>query len=66
LRSIQRGTHLGLKQFKSATTSMSGIELMHSIRKGQFNLATPARATEDEESTVLTSKPCCLRGDGSP
>jgi transposase-like protein len=31
---------LGLKQFKSAATTISGIQLMHRIRKGQFNLAT--------------------------
>ena len=31
---------LGLKRFKSAATAISGIELMHRIRKGQFNLAT--------------------------
>jgi transposase-like protein len=31
---------LGLKRFKSAATTISGIELMHRIRKRQFNLAT--------------------------
>jgi transposase-like protein len=31
---------LGLKRFGSAATTISGIELMHRIRKGQFNLAT--------------------------
>jgi len=30
---------LGFKRFRSATTTISGIELMHRIRKGQFNLA---------------------------
>jgi transposase-like protein len=30
---------LGFKRFKSAATTISGIELMHRIRKGQFNLA---------------------------
>ena len=29
----------GFKGFRSATTTNSGIELMHRIRKGQFNLA---------------------------
>ncbi|MFM0167803.1 IS6 family transposase [Paraburkholderia sediminicola] len=31
---------LGLKRFKSAAIAISGIELMHRIRKGQFDLAT--------------------------
>jgi transposase-like protein len=31
---------LGLKRFRGAATTISGIELMHRIRKGQFNLAT--------------------------
>jgi transposase-like protein len=31
---------LGFKRFRNATTTISGIELMHRIRKGQFNLAT--------------------------
>jgi hypothetical protein len=31
---------LGLKRFKIAATTISAIELMHRIRKGQFNLAT--------------------------
>ena len=30
---------LGFKRFRSAATTISGIELMHRIRKGQFNLA---------------------------
>jgi len=29
---------LGLKSFTSATTTIQGIELMHRIRKGQFDL----------------------------
>jgi len=29
---------LGLKSFVSATTTIRGIELMHRIRKGQFDL----------------------------
>jgi len=32
------GTMLGLKSFTSATTTIQGIELMHRIRKGQFDL----------------------------
>ena len=31
---------LGFKRFRSAATTITGIELMHRIRKGQFNLAT--------------------------
>lgn len=31
---------LGFKRFRSATITLSGIELIHRIRKGQFNLAT--------------------------
>ncbi|MFM0618208.1 IS6 family transposase [Paraburkholderia nemoris] len=36
------GTHvmLGFKRFRCAKTTISGIELMHRIRKGQFNLRT--------------------------
>jgi transposase-like protein len=29
---------LGFKRFQSAAVTISGIELMHRIRKGQFNL----------------------------
>ena len=32
---------LGFKRFRSAATTISGIELMHRIRKGQFNLSIP-------------------------
>ena len=30
----------GFKRFRSAATTIAGIELMHRIRKGQFDLAT--------------------------
>ena len=30
---------LGFKRFRDAAITISGVELMHSIRKGQFNLA---------------------------
>ena len=30
---------LGFKQFNNAAATIAGIELMHRIRKGQFNLA---------------------------
>jgi transposase-like protein len=29
---------LGFKRFRSAAITISGVELMHRIRKGQFNL----------------------------
>jgi transposase-like protein len=32
---------LGFKRFRTAATTISGIELMHRIRKGQFNLMKP-------------------------
>jgi len=31
---------LGFKRFRNAAITLAGIELMHRIRKGQFNLAT--------------------------
>jgi hypothetical protein len=31
---------LGFKRFRGVATTISGIELMHRIRKGRFNLAT--------------------------
>ena len=30
---------LGFKRFRNAATTISGIELMHRIRKGQFDLS---------------------------
>jgi transposase-like protein len=30
---------LGFKRFRNAAITISGVELMHRIRKGQFNLA---------------------------
>ena len=30
---------LGFKRFRHAATTISGIELMHRIRKGQFDLS---------------------------
>jgi hypothetical protein len=32
---------LGFKRFRSAATTISGIELTHRIRKGRFDLAKP-------------------------
>lgn len=41
-RNIKSRTNvmLGFRRFWSAATTISGIELMHRIRKGQFDLAT--------------------------
>ena len=40
-RNIKSRTNvmLGFKRFRSAAITIAGIELMHRIRKGQFNLA---------------------------
>ncbi|SEI27217.1 DDE domain-containing protein [Paraburkholderia hospita] len=40
-RNIKSRTNamVGFKRFSSAATTISGIELMHRIRKGRFNLA---------------------------
>ena len=35
---LRLGPMLGLKCFRSASTTIAGIELIHRIRKGQFNL----------------------------
>jgi transposase-like protein len=39
-RNIKSRTNvmLGLKRFRSVATTISGIELMHRIRRGQFDL----------------------------
>jgi hypothetical protein len=33
---------LGFKRFGNAATTISGIELTHRIRRGQFDLSAPA------------------------
>ena len=40
-RNIKSRTNvmLGFKRFRNAAATISGIELMHRIRKGQFNLS---------------------------
>jgi len=40
-RNIKSRTNvmLGFKRFRSAVTTISGIELMHRIRKGQFDFS---------------------------
>jgi DDE domain len=42
-RNIKSRTNvmLGFKRFRSAATTIAGIELMQRIRKGQFNLSIP-------------------------
>jgi transposase-like protein len=35
---LRLGPMLGFKRFQTASTTIAGIELMHRIRKGQFNL----------------------------
>ena len=48
---------LGFKRFRSAATTIAGIELMHRIRKGQFDLATldlKDTATPTVWNTVLS------------
>ena len=42
-RNIKSRTNvmLGFKRFRSAATTIAGIELMHRIRKGKFNLSIP-------------------------
>jgi transposase-like protein len=37
----RRNVMPGFKRFGSAATTIAGIELMHRIRKGQFNLSIP-------------------------
>lgn len=47
---------LGLKTLTSAATTIRGIELMHRIRKGQFNLrglATHGKPTSEIWAAVL-------------
>ncbi|CAB3774927.1 hypothetical protein LMG29542_08309 [Paraburkholderia humisilvae] len=42
---------LGFKLFRNAATTISGIELMHRIRKGQFNLC--ALGLKDTSAPVV-------------
>ena len=37
---LRLGPMLGLKRFRSASITITGIELIHRIRKGQFKLGT--------------------------
>jgi transposase-like protein len=49
---------LGLKSFASAAATIRGIELMHRIRKGQFDLralATQGRTTPEIWAAVLAA-----------
>lgn len=52
------GAMLGLKSFASAVTTIQGAELMHRIRKGQFDLralATQGQTTPDIWAAVLAA-----------
>jgi transposase-like protein len=52
------GPMLGLKSFTSAATTIRGIELMHRIRKGQFDLrdlATQGQTTPEIWAAVLAA-----------
>jgi len=49
---------LGLKSFASASITIRGVELMHRIRKGQFdlrNLATQGQTTSEIWAAVLAA-----------
>ena len=49
----------GFRRFRSAATTLAGIELMHRIRKGRFNLATldlKDTATPAVWNTVITAQ----------
>jgi transposase-like protein len=46
---------LGFERFKNAAATIAGIELMHRIRKGQFNLA--ASLKEAPAPTVWNAVP---------
>ena len=47
---------LGFKRFRSAATTISGIELMHRIRKGQFDLALEGLAAPSIWKVVLFNR----------
>jgi len=50
---------LGFKRFRNAAATIAGIQLMHRIRKKQFNLATLAlkdTATSTIWNAVLSTK----------
>lgn len=52
------GTMLGLKSFASAAGTIRGVELMHRIRKGQFDLralATQGQTTSELWAAVLAA-----------
>ena len=60
-RNIKSRTNvmLGFKRFRSAVTTISGIELMHRIRKGQFDLS--ALALEDITALSVWNAVLCNR-----
>jgi transposase-like protein len=44
---------LGFKRFRSAATTIAGIELMHRIRKGQFKLRVKNKTAPEIWNAVL-------------
>jgi hypothetical protein len=51
----ERGVMLGLKRFRSASVILSGIELMHRFRKGQFDLTSMHLKDTTSSSTWMTA-----------
>jgi transposase-like protein len=55
---LRLGPMLGLKRFRSARITIGGIELMHRIRKGQFNidkLCVKGKTTPEIWTVVLAA-----------
>ena len=55
---LRLGPMLGFKRFRNASITISGIELMHRIRKGQFNLGklrTDNKTTPEIWNAVLAA-----------
>ena len=55
---LRLGPMLGFKRFRNASITISGIELMHRIRKGQFNLnklRTDNKTTPEIWNAVLAA-----------
>ena len=55
---LRLGPMLGFKQFRRAATTIAGIELMHRIRKGHFNirrLRVQDKTTPEISNAVLAA-----------
>jgi len=50
---LRLGPMLGLKRFRSASIIIAGIDLMHRIRKGQFNLESFASKTRGRQKSGM-------------